>query len=322
MKRQDHFRNSELDRAKPKRHIFHSFINERLKRHHSDTGLVEDRTSSVTIVRIIVGLLMIHLIIIGGVLLRGQMVKESSTAAAGATATTPPPGPLTPPPAVNTPPAAPVTPPAHAAVQTPPVAPPAPVVTDALPQPTAPIAQSTPVAAPSNHITQAAQDDIAVDEVDEEPVVIAAVQAPAPAQAPAAPAEPLRHRVAPGDTIYRISNQYGVTEAALKAANPSLAQGVLRAGSTITIPANGQQARVATAAQQAAPVTPAVRPTVVQTTTAATAATAPKVYTVQRGETLSRISRKVKVSVKDLMEINGLKNPNRITPGMELRLSR
>ena len=71
MRKQTAFRNSELDRAKPRHHFFHSL----LKRHHSDTGLVEDRTSSVTIVRIIVGLLLLHLIIIGGVLLRGHMVK-------------------------------------------------------------------------------------------------------------------------------------------------------------------------------------------------------------------------------------------------------
>ena len=91
MRNQDPFRNSELDRAKPKRHTFHSLINDKLKRHRSDTGLVEDRTSSVTIVRIIVGLLLLHLIIIGGVLLRGHMVKEGSTGLAAPVAITPPP---------------------------------------------------------------------------------------------------------------------------------------------------------------------------------------------------------------------------------------
>lgn len=301
MRKQDPFRNSDLDRAKPKRHIFHSFINERLKRHRSDTGLVEDRTSSVTIVRIIVGLLMIHLIIIGGVLLRGQMVKEGAAGVATAP-TAAPPSPLAPPPTVA----------------------PAPVQHDALPQPTAPAAPAARPAAAPNHITQAAQEDEMAEDTEAEPIIITpptAAERVAPA-APA-PAEPLRHLVAPGDTIYRISNQYGISEAALKAANPSLAQGVLRAGSTLTIPAAGGHAAQpaapaapAAAAHPAAPAQPAIAH--------AEAPTAPsaKVYTVQRGETLSRISRKVKVPVKELMQINGLKNPNRIRPGMELRLSR
>lgn len=313
MKMQDPFRNSELDRAKPKRHIFHSFINNRLKRHRSDTGLVEDRTSSVTIVRIIVGLLMIHLIIIGGVLLRGQMVREGSNLAAPSTIT-PPPSPLAPPPA-----AAPVT---ANTTPTPTTAPQAATQQQAqhqaLPQPTAPAVAPTRPAITANHITQAAQDDESAVEVEDEPEIVApvvnqaATPQQAPAEAPTAPAEPTRHRVAPGDTLYRIANQYGTTEAALRAANPSLAQrGILRAGSTIIIPTAGGQQSTAVATT---PTRTAAAPQ--QATTTA------KTYTVKSGDTLSSISRQTGVSVQELMRINSLRNANRIHPGMQLRLKR
>lgn len=294
MSKHDPFRNSELDRAKPKRHMFHSFINDKLKRHRSDTGLVEDRTSSVTIVRIIVGLLMIHLIIIGGVLLRGHMVKEGNAGLATPVSITPPP-------------------PAPPMAQT--EAP----VQDVLPQPTAPAVAKPAVA--SNHITQAAdivvEDDIAVDP-EEEPVIIV------PPSAAAAAAEPVQHLVAPGDSWLRIASQYGTTEAALKAANPQAARGVLRSGIVLVVP-NGNQATAPAQARSAAPVAqvaPAPSTPHQQAAAQPAAASTAKVHTVQRGESLSAIARKTKVPVKTLMEINGIKNANRIFPGMQLRLSR
>lgn len=283
MSNQDHFRNSDLDRAKTKRNIFHLLVNEGLKRHRSDTGLVEDRTSSVTIVRIIVGLLLIHLIIIGGVLLRGQMVKDMPGSVTVATPVAPPPGT-----------ASPVLPPA-----------PGPIVQNTLPQATPKPTAPARVAA-ANHITQTAQDEeVAVAVEDEVEAVI--IAPPIVAEKPAAPATPLRHLVAPGDTIYRISNQYGITEAELKAANPSLQHGILRSGVTLTIPTPGQATATAAHSSTAAP---------------AQADSKPKVYIVRRGDTLSGISAKTRVKVDTLKELNGIKDPRRISPGMELRLSR
>lgn len=282
MRNHDPFHNSELDRAKPKRHIFHSFVNDKLKRHRSDTGLVEDRTSSVTIVRIIVGLLLIHLIIIGGVLLRGHMVKEGGAGIATSPAITPPPSAL---PEVKE----------EVAVQE--VLPPA-------------IAPAEPVAKPvstANHITQAA--DMAEEDTAEDP------EAEALTPTAPAPAVPVQHRVAPGDSWIRIAAQYGTTEAALKAANPQAARGVLRAGASLVIPQEGQAATASVA--QAAPVAEPVHQKA-----AASPAAAGKVHTVQRGESLSGIARKTKVPMETLMQINNIKNPNRIFPGMQLRLSR
>lgn len=284
MKKNESFRNSELDRAKPKRHLFHAFINDKLKRHRSDTGLVEDRASSVTIVRIIVGLLMIHLIIIGGVLLRGQMMKDGGGGIVAPVSITPPP------------------PPAQTAEQS----------QDVLPQPVVSTAPATPVAQ-ANHITQAttANDDVAVDP-DDEPVIIT----PPPAQA-----EPVRHRVAPGDSWLRIAAQYGTSEAALKAANPQAARGVLRAGATLLIPVNGAQATAQTTVATA-PAEPAAPEKPVKETATAGAPGAARVHIVKSGETLSGIARKENVTVKDLKQLNNIKNEKLIRPGMKLRLSR
>ena len=276
MRKNDSFRNSELDRVKPpKRRLFYSFVNDKLKRHRSDTGLVEDRTSSVTIVRIIVGLLMIHLIIIGGVLLRGQMLKDGSSIVTPVSITPPP---------------------APAASQQ------AESSQDVLPQPVTAntAAKSTSQA---NHITQTGTlgEDVAVDP-DDEPVIIT----PPPAQA-----EPIHHRVAPGDSWVRIASQYGTTEAALKAANPQMARGVLRAGASLVIPQPG-----ATPATAAAPAQPSAQEA------AANSASETRTYVVKSRETLSGIAKKEKVDLQELIRINDIKDPKRIRPGMQLRLPR
>ena len=41
-------------------------------------------------------------------------------------------------------------------------------------------------------------------------------------------------------------------------------------------------------------------------------------YVVQRGDTLSRIAAKLHTSVRRLVELNGIMNPNRIYPGQKL----
>lgn len=285
MRQNDPFRNSELDRAKIKRHIFHTFINDKLKRHRSDTGLVEDRTSSVTIVRIIVGLLMIHLIIIGGVLLRGKMVKDGGAGLATPVSITPPP------------PAPPV-----ARVETP--------ASDALPQPSAPAVAAAPTTAQTNHITQAGTDAAEEDAVDpeDEPVLVT------PNIASTEP-KIIRHQVARGDSWLRIAAQYGTTESALKAANPQAARGTLHPGVSLIIPQGESTAAAPARRPQTASVRTAGNP-------AAQAAAVAKTYVVQSGDTLSAIARKTGVSVNTLQEINNIKNPRRIHPGMQLRLSR
>lgn len=285
MKQKDPYSTPTLGRVKPKRHLFHSLIQR--YRHRSDTGLVEDRTSSVTIVRIIVGLLMLHLIIIGGVLLRGHMVREGGAAAVPLAAAPP-----------NKAPAAPPTP-AEPVLTPPPVLAPT----------AAPVQQATQgSSAASNHITQAVSaDEEEAEEVAEEVVEVTS----------AATSAPIYHMVATGDTWQNIAAQYAVSLAALRAANPGIADSEPRVGDNLVVPTGSavvhRTPRDASVAQPIQPVTHATPGP----------ATAPgKVHVVQRGETLSRISRKVKVPMKELMLINGIKDANRISPGMRLRLSR
>src|ERR671935_1118187 len=44
-------------------------------------------------------------------------------------------------------------------------------------------------------------------------------------------------------------------------------------------------------------------------------------YTVRQGDTLWKISRQTGISVPELIRINGIKDPNRIYPGQEIRLA-
>ncbi len=285
MKQKDPYNTPTLGRVKPKHHLFHSIAQR--YRHRSDTGLVEDRTSSVTIVRIIVGLLMLHLIIIGGVLLRGHMVREGGATATPLTATSPNQAPVAPPDSAE------------------PVLASPPVLTPAA-SPAQQVAQSSSVA--SNHITQAAAaDEDEAEEVAEDIIEVASVTTSAP----------IYHMVATGDTWQNIAAQYAVNLAALRAANPGVADAEPRVGDNLVVPTGSAGAR------RTPSVASVVQP--IQTVAHATpgpVATPAKVHVVQRGETLSRISRKVKVPMKDLMLINGIKDANRISPGMRLRLSR
>lgn len=285
----DQFRNSDLARVRPKRHIFHSLLYDKSKRHRTDTGLVEDRTSSTTIVRIIGFLLLVHLIVIGGVLLRGHMVKSNSGVAVAPS--------ITPPPAQQEPAPA----------------------EEVLPQPTAVPAAPAPAAPAVNHITQApaqAADTTVTVAPPAEPVLVTpppAPAAPVAQQTAPAPATPqtvmVKHHVASGDTWYRIAAQYGTTVEALQAANPKSAQkNTLFSGTYLDVPVKADSPHAQATVAEAA---------------AAETATAAKVYTVKRGETLGGIAKRNKISLQKLMKLNNLteKDARRIRVGMELKVS-
>ena len=67
-----------------------------------------------------------------------------------------------------------------------------------------------------------------------DPVIHTAVPAPAATLKPAG----RTHKIAAGDTLSRIANQYRVTLPALRAANPGLDDRRIRVGQTVVIPAN------------------------------------------------------------------------------------
>ncbi len=290
MRQHDSFSNSGLGRAKPQRHVFRSFINQKLKRKHSHIGLVEDRTSSTTIVRIIIGLLMLHLVIIGGVLLKGHVDSLAGGIAAPPTMTPPPPvlqaeETLAP---VAVAPATPATPAA----------------------PTAPVAASS-----STHITAEPElfpeDGAAVTlpSANAAPVVVTPPVAVAAPETPAVPTTNIRVLVNSGDTWFGIAEEYNVSMDALKAANPTAARrSHLYQGNYINVPVpvNSPAAKAAAQATKVA------------------AAPAAATYKVKRGDTLARIASRHKMSTATLMKINNLseKDSRSIRPGQVLKVSK
>lgn len=284
------FRNSDLGRAKPKRHFLKTFVNDNLKqqkRLHSDTGLVVDRTSPATVLRIIFGLIVVHLLVIGGVMLRGNIARSTTGPAVVPS--------ITPPPAI---PAAEVTP--APVAETSPV--PAPV------QPTAPASQPA-VATNETHITQAPINMEAVAPVAQptptvEPVAVN--PAPVPAQ-PAAPTVEVKHLVNSGDTWGRVAAQYGITEDVLKGANPSLAARTnLPGGAYLSVPVPADS--------NAAKAVQAARPVVKDTA---------RYHVVKRGENLGAIARKYKLSLNKLLKLNNMTNADarRLKVGRKLKVS-
>ncbi len=284
------FRNSDLGRAKPKRHFLKTFVDDNLKqkRHHSDTGLVVDRTSPTTVLRIIFGLIVVHLLVIGGVMLRGNIAKSSSGLAVV--------------PSITPPPAMPAQQAPAPAVQ--PVQPAAVTVAEPAPAP-------APAPAQEVHITQNTPVNMeAVTPSTAQPATPATPVAVEPAPAPAAPAVPtveVKHLVNSGDTWGRVAAQYGITEDVLKGANPTLAARTnLPGGTYLSVPVP-QDSAAAQAAQAAQPV--------VQETA--------KFHEVKRGENLGRIARKYKISLSKLLRLNNMTQADakRLRVGQKLKVS-
>jgi LysM repeat protein len=283
------FYQSDLARAKPKRHFLKTFVNGNLKqprRLHSDTGLVMDRTSPTAVVRIIFGLIIVHLLVIGGVMMRGNIAKSNSGLAVAPT--------ITPPPAETPAAMAPETQPA-------PVQPVAVATPDPAPQAQA-VVQDTQV-----HITQEPVNMEAVTPVTAQPAAPVAVQpAPEPA-APAVPTVEIKHLIQSGDTWGRIAAQYNITEDVLKGANTQLAAMTNLPGGTylsVPVPAGSTEARQAEAAR------PAVQDTA-------------QYHVVKRGENLGRIAKKYKISLPKLLKLNNMTNADarRLQVGQKLKVS-
>lgn len=215
---QSSYRNSDLARTKGKKGGFLGFFNQTLKRHRSEVGLVEDSHSSTTIIRIIVGLLLVHLIIIGGVILHGKIDAGSSAVADSA---------LTPPPAE--------------------------VTTVVAPQPV-----PGPIANPSHITQPVPTGAVAVKPVEVEAVEpVAATTTPTPAEPTTTPAD-TPHKVAvlgTGETLTRFAAKHNTTVAAVLAINPEITNpDRIAAGTNIRVPlpANSEEAQQIAADREAA----------------------------------------------------------------------
>jgi LysM repeat protein len=111
-----------------------------------------------------------------------------------------------------------------------------------------------------------------------------------------------------GDTLFRIAQQYGSTVQSIAAANGIANPNRIYVGQTLIIPGAGVTTDAAASAAAAA------------LTTTSSEAAAGTVYTVQSGDTLSRIASRYGISVAELAAANGITNPNLIYTGQQLQV--
>ena len=146
--------------------------------------------------------------------------------------------------------------------------------------------------------------------------------------------EPRRYRVKAGDTLVSVADQFGVTPQALALANRVRTSAKLRPGRTLNLPEPVPGAILAAITPAPAPTPPAIAtagsqnapPAAMQipsappapTTPAAAAVDQSSIYVVQRGDALSEIAKKVGLTEKDLLQINGIRNRDFIFEGQQL----
>lgn len=124
--------------------------------------------------------------------------------------------------------------------------------------------------------------------------------------APSADKNLATYKVKKGDNPARIAKKHGVSVVALLEVNGMTKSSSLKIGEEIKIPANGI----------IAPVEAEVKPM-----QAANVSQESELYTVVRGDSLSRIAKNHHMSVKQLMTINNLKNHN-IRAGQKLHVAK
>ncbi len=128
--------------------------------------------------------------------------------------------------------------------------------------------------------------------------VAKSVQASLPPRIAAKPASEARdssHRIRRGDTLWSIAQTHGVSLDALASHNDLGRNATLAVGKTLAIP-----------------------PAATLAATNSTANLQPLTYTVQAGDTLSRIARTFRVAVADLLSWNNLRTAQVLKPGQRL----
>ncbi len=104
------------------------------------------------------------------------------------------------------------------------------------------------------------------------------------------PAAPTKYAVLPGENFTTIARKHSISLKDLTAANPDVDSRKLKVGQVISLPAN------------VAPIAPAIPPGTPDTGTSSDVT-----HTVGSGDTLSKLSRDYKVSVKDIQRANNLR---------------
>lgn len=108
-----------------------------------------------------------------------------------------------------------------------------------------------------------------------------------------------RYRISRGDSWWRIASRFGVPVSVLKAVN-NTSSNLLRPGQHVIVPASGSSGRAVASA------------------TTRDYARKRATYIVQRGDTLSQISKEFRVNLNTLMASNGISNPRSLRAGQKL----
>jgi LysM repeat protein len=143
-------------------------------------------------------------------------------------------------------------------------------------------------------------------------------------QAPPQTASGGKYTVQPGDSLTSVAARFGITRQALAAANGISPSSYLYVGQVLTIPGQGQP-EPPVSKPTSTPQPPAPPPTAVPTTTPQPVQAPseaekgkPVKYTVQPGDSLSRIAARFNTTVANLQRLNNLSNTNYIYPGQVL----
>jgi len=144
---------------------------------------------------------------------------------------------------------------------------------------------------------------------------LAAGAAPAPTPAPA-PSVGGRYTIQKGDTITRIAARFGVSTQAVLTANGLSWSSIIYPGQTIAIPG------AALAVESVSNVTPVTPPVAAPPAAPPPAAPAPVSlsYVIKAGDTVSSIAQKFGVSIKSILDANGLGMSSVIYSGRTLTI--
>ena len=118
-----------------------------------------------------------------------------------------------------------------------------------------------------------------------------------------------QYKVQAGDTLPEIAAGLGVSVAALRKANSIISDNELYPGRWLDVP-TGEEATASSASSEP----------VARERAASTSPSQATHYTVAKGDTPWGISRKLNVSFRDLMRINGIDQPENLQIGQRLRI--